>query len=112
VTRSFARHHKTFRGFVHHADARHGTRHGARLIGTRIVDDQDVVGWPRLGQKGMQTGRKQSRFVVRAEDHANRQTGNLCPRMLSRIADRCNSRAATRSHRREFDVPMLQLPHA
>jgi hypothetical protein len=72
VTRSFARHHKTFRGFVHHADARHGTRHGARLIGARIVDDQNVVGRPRLGQKRIQTGRKQSRPVVRADDHANR----------------------------------------
>jgi hypothetical protein len=60
----------------------------------------------------MQTSRKQSRLVVRADDHANRQTGNACPLIGSRIADTCNSDAATGSHRREFDVPMLQLPHA
>ena len=63
-----ARHDQTLGRFVHHADAGYGARHGARVIGARVVDDDDFVGRPRLGQQGIETGRKESGFVVGADD--------------------------------------------
>jgi hypothetical protein len=44
----FARHDEPFDGLFHHAHARYGARHGARLIGAGIVDDEDFIGRARL----------------------------------------------------------------
>ena len=72
----FARDHEAFARLVHHADVRNLRRHGARLIGARIVDDEDFVRHPRLGEQGMETGRKIARFVMRADNDADLQTAS------------------------------------
>ena len=51
-----ARDHQALARLVHHAHVRNLLRHGARLIGAGIVDDQDFVGHARLREEGMEAG--------------------------------------------------------
>ena len=67
----FARDDQAFARLVDDTDVRNLLRHGARLIGARIVDDEDLIRRPRLGQQGMQTSGEICRFIMGADNDAH-----------------------------------------
>jgi hypothetical protein len=73
ATAGFTRHHESLPGLVHHAYVRDLLRHGARLIGAGIVDDQDFVGDSGLGEEGMEAGSHELCLVMGADDDADPQ---------------------------------------
>ena len=65
--------HEAFARLVDHAHLWNRVRHGARRIGTRVVDDKDFVGNAGLGEKGVQAGGQVLRFVMGADNDADLQ---------------------------------------
>jgi hypothetical protein len=66
-----ARDHEAFARLVRHAHVRNRVRHGARRIGTRVVDDKDFVGNAGLGEQGVEAGWQILRFVMGADNDAD-----------------------------------------
>ena len=71
--RRFARDDQPFRRFLEHANPRNRARHLARRVGAGVVDDQDLVGRPRLRAQRIEATRQETAFVIRADDRGNRQ---------------------------------------
>jgi hypothetical protein len=73
----FARDHEAFARLVHHAHALNRFRHGARRIGTRVVDNKDFVWSAGLVKKGVEAGKNCASLW------AQTMTLNLIPRLGS-----------------------------
>src|SRR5204863_4333391 len=71
--RRFTRNDEALDRLVQHGDIGDGFGRGASAVSARIVDNEDLVGGTGLSAKGVETTREQTRLVVRADDHGDRQ---------------------------------------
>src|SRR5262249_2842949 len=86
AARRFSSNDQALHWFIDDRHAGNGLGPRACVVGTRVVDDEDFVGRTRLRAQRVKTGGKQGRFVVRADDHGDRQT-RLSPRSSISIDD-------------------------
>jgi hypothetical protein len=82
--------------FLNHFDAACDgiwlAREGEKIVGAVVIDDDDLVGRPRLRTKRMKARREIAGFVVRADDDAERQLHIRCPLSVSAPAAPCARR--------------------